>query len=362
MANPQPENGFVKLANEIWNEIIRRDFSKRQKDIILFIWRLSYGCQKKTALIPLLKDFELCGIGYQNIRKELDHLFNCRVVRWDKNSNIFSVNKDYEQWQISPVKGWDEEKFKELISKNLDERKAITSQNKKLGASQNKKPERGSQKGELLFASQNKKWLLLKTRSSGFLKREARLPSNPWGCKAKGVSKDIIKNNIKDSSCCLREDDSKNGHNPSTQNGINPASQDAVLAGDADSFRKADGLEYRRQVADLYLMRRGKGLEISVKDELFLDQLIADEVPIHVALAGITKAFDKFKPQHKRDEIKSLSYCEGIIYALLAEQPKEEESKEDVQSDSSNPSEDDCSEEEYKKMLEKLKAKRGVET
>lgn len=200
MANPQPENGFVKLANEIWNEIIRRDFSKRQKDIILFIWRLSYGCQKKTALIPKLKDFELCGIGQQNIRKELDYLTCSKVISWEKETNIFSVNKDYEQWQISPVRGWDEDKFRELISKNLEKK---ASQNKKKSTSQNKKFEGAKRTVKITFTSQNKKRLLLKTRSRYFLKQEARAPSNPWCCRVKRPSKDIIKDNIKDSSSSL---------------------------------------------------------------------------------------------------------------------------------------------------------------
>lgn len=200
MANPQPEHGFVKLANEIWNEIIRRDFSKRQKDIILFIWRLSYGCQKKTALVPRLKDFELCGIGQQNIRKELEFLSSCKVITWEKENNIFSVNKDYEQWQISPVRGWDEDKFRELISKNLDSK---TSQNKKNSTSQNKKFEDVKKVVKVTYTSQNKKSLLLKLRSYHFLKQEVRRGSNPWCCKVKRLSKDNIKDNIKDSSSSL---------------------------------------------------------------------------------------------------------------------------------------------------------------
>ncbi|MEC0170833.1 hypothetical protein [Paenibacillus graminis] len=101
---------------------------------------------------------------------------------------------------------------------------------------------------------------------------------------------------------------------------INSDSQDAVPAGDADSNRKAAELDYRRQIADLYLKRRAKGTELSPKDELFLDELIADGVPIFIVLDGINQAFDKFKPKHKKDEIKSLSYCEGIIYSLLSQQ------------------------------------------
>ncbi|UKS27181.1 replication protein [Paenibacillus sp. HWE-109] len=201
MANPQPENGFVKLANEIWNEIIRRDFSKRQKDIILFIWRLSYGCQKKFAVIPKLKDFELCGIGAQNITNELKYLASTKVIFWEKSESVFIVNKDYEQWQISPVRGWDEEKFKELIHLNLEKK---TSQNKKLS------PEK--KLVNIIITSQNKKLKLLKTRSRYFLKQEVRLPSNPCRCKVKRVSKDSIKYIIKKRTTTSTTTSSKNAH------------------------------------------------------------------------------------------------------------------------------------------------------
>ncbi|AIQ29326.1 hypothetical protein P40081_15070 [Paenibacillus sp. FSL P4-0081] len=350
MANPQPEDGYVKLANEIWNEIIRRDFSKRQKDIILFIWRLSYGCRKKTAIIPMLKDFEMCGVGYQNIRKELEHLSSSKVITWTKNTNVFSVNKDYEQWQITPVKGWSEERFKELISVNLVERRATNSQNEK--------PKRERSTGKLLYTSQNKKFLLLKTRSGGFSKQEVQVASNPCGCKAKRFPKDIIKNNIKDSSnsCCLKEDSIMN---QGSQNEIKPDSQDTVPAGDADSNRKAAELDYRKQVADLYLKRRAKGFDLTANDESFLEQLIADGVPISVAVDGINLSFDKFNPKHKRDEIKSLKYCEGRIYNLLSGQvEKTDEQNIKTVTESGTLAEPDYDQEEYQKKLERLKAKR----
>ncbi|ASA20906.1 replication protein [Paenibacillus donghaensis] len=354
MANPQPEDGYVKLANEIWNELIRRDFSKRQKDIILLIIRMSYGCRKKMASIPKLKDFEICGISPQNIKKELKLLVSSRVISWS-DGNVFSVIKDYEQWQITPVSGWDEVRFKELLSLNLSEGRSKTSQNKKF---QIVKP-----RGKIIYTSQNKKLILLKTRSAGFSKQEVKGVSNPCGCKAKRIPKDIIKNNIKDNSCCLKEDTEMNQGN---QNEFQTISQDAVPAGDTDSNRKAADLEYRRQVTDLYLKRRAKGIDLTVKDEILLDQLIADGVPISVALDGINQAFDKYKPQNKRDEIKSLKYCEGIIYGLFSKQEAaaevdtEKEDPEAPQSKLSGPPEPEFSQDEYQKKLEKLKAKRGV--
>ena len=121
MASPQLPNGYVRVANEIWDEVIRRDFSKRQKDILFFIWRLSYGCRKKTAYIPKLVYFENCGVGKNHIKNELLFLVDARVLKWDQETKIFEFNKDYEQWSVPAVKGWKEYRFSEILALNLKE-------------------------------------------------------------------------------------------------------------------------------------------------------------------------------------------------------------------------------------------------
>lgn len=160
----QLENGYIRIANEIWDEIIRRDFSKRQKDILHLILRLSYGCNKKVAHIPMLQDFALCGVTPNHIADELKFLKSCIVIDFDRTDMLFSFNKNYELWQVSPVKKWDDERFKELIHINL------TSQNRN-------------------FPKQE----LPKKGSENFPKREVEEPSKPYGSKAEGVSKDSIK-------------------------------------------------------------------------------------------------------------------------------------------------------------------------
>lgn len=117
MTDSRKKNGFVGIANQIWDEVIRRDFTKRQKDILLFIWRLSYGCNQEIAIIPMLKDFALCGVGKGHIGAELKHLENCKVIT--RNNNEYRFNENYDYWQISPVKGWDSNRFDELIFTNL---------------------------------------------------------------------------------------------------------------------------------------------------------------------------------------------------------------------------------------------------
>ncbi|QAS52831.1 replication protein [Halobacillus litoralis] len=189
MANPQTENGYIKIANEIIDEVIRRDFSKRQTAILHMIWRLSYGCNKKSAVIPKLKDFALCGVSKQNVTSELEHLETCRVIYWDRSTNEFTFNKDYEKWIITPRKGWKMEQFKEILRLNLSEK--FLKQEQK--SSQNKNSEDAK-------SSQNKNFetkKVLKIRTSEFLKQELPHGQIPSLSKVQRLSKDIIKD-IKD--------------------------------------------------------------------------------------------------------------------------------------------------------------------
>lgn len=205
MANPQKENGHIRIANELWDEVIRRDFSKRQKDIILFIWRLSYGVNQKTAYIPKLVYFELCGIGKNHIRKELEYLEHCKVIIWDKEERTFEVNKDYEQWQVSPVKSWFDYKFDELVHLNI--RKSSQKGNKKV-------PEMGTKKfpkQELFQEEENEKFPKQELSSSqngnNFSEKVPKTGTstieNPLQDKALRDSKDIFITSIKTSSSSI---------------------------------------------------------------------------------------------------------------------------------------------------------------
>lgn len=208
MASPQLQGGYIRIANEIWDEVIRRDFTKRQKDILFFIWRLSYGCQKRAAYIPQMKQFELCGVARTKVKDELLYLQKCRVLIWDQNNKLFEINKDYENWYISLVKTWDEQEFEELISMNLSQKKFPKREleipetgtlddledDAEFPKRESEVPEKGidgSQKG-----------------NSEFPKRESKVPekgivtpdeaSNGAASEASKDSKDI-KDNIKDS-------------------------------------------------------------------------------------------------------------------------------------------------------------------
>jgi phage replication O-like protein O len=122
MASPQCENGYTRTANELSEAIMQSDFSKRQLNILNLIIRMSYGCGKKSALVKY-NDFELVGVYKADIKKELDYLSSVRVISIEYITNLSMIeaalNKNYDQWRVSLVKGFCAEKWEQLLHRNL---------------------------------------------------------------------------------------------------------------------------------------------------------------------------------------------------------------------------------------------------
>ncbi|MMZ50566.1 hypothetical protein D1872_122840 [compost metagenome] len=171
----------------------------------------------------------------------------------------------------------------------------------------------------------------------------------------------------KESSCCLTPEDEINSKDegiPSSRQGADPATPETDTDSGQDEISSSD-INYRNAVANKYLQRRGKGLDITAADETSIDELQATGVPLQTALDGIDQSFDKFKPKHRRDEIRSLSYCTTIIFSLHALREVVSKSKK-VETPSPDKAEpqievppSEYTEEDIQSMLAKLRAKQG---
>jgi len=53
MANPQPEDGHIDIANEIAEKLARTQLSGTEHKIIWAIWRKTWGWHKKEDRISL---------------------------------------------------------------------------------------------------------------------------------------------------------------------------------------------------------------------------------------------------------------------------------------------------------------------
>lgn len=198
MASPQTEQGHIRIANELWNEILRRDFSKRQQNLILFLWRLSYGTGQKDCIIDKFNTLELTGMYKQDVKKELKYLRECAVLNWNENDMVFSINKNYKLWQVSPNKNWDSEKFKELIHQNISRKKV----SKTLTSVDDSKHEEVSK--TLTYKSKT----VSKTLTTKLVKHLLSHRLNLSGARLESIPKDIIKD-IKDIDI---KDNNNNAH------------------------------------------------------------------------------------------------------------------------------------------------------
>jgi hypothetical protein len=102
------------------SEIIKRDFSKRQQKIILFIKMLSFPFGKTWAVIPNMQDFELCGINKTVVNEELKKLVELNVLSWDKVGNRFSIREPHG-WLVSYHTGYNDARAGDVFTLNLND-------------------------------------------------------------------------------------------------------------------------------------------------------------------------------------------------------------------------------------------------
>lgn len=268
MANPQAEKGHMRIANEIWNEMIRRKLTLRQKNILDLILRLSWGCGQKAAVIPQMKDFELCGVRREHVTLELNQLVEMKVIVWDKNRNEFSFNKDYDQWQVTPVSGWSIERFNDLLSMNLTQ--------------------------------------------STVTKTVTRLPKKQFSYRKKGVTGlPKVQSEQGENPCGSRDEDT------SKTSSLKQSFKELTTTDDMADLPFPEQPEEDEhpmlQVEQHFLMRRGKGLTLSALDLDEITKLFTAGVPVEVIKEGIDKAFEDFKQKQRPGEITSFRYCVGPI-------------------------------------------------
>jgi DNA-binding transcriptional ArsR family regulator len=66
-------------------------------------------------------------------------------------------------------------------------------------------------------------------------------------------------------------------------------------------------------IANKFIQRRAHGFDLSPEDELAINRLLGDNIPIDIILKYIDEIFDEYKPKHRLDYIRSFTYLEKAI-------------------------------------------------
>lgn len=102
MANPQIENGYTKISNELLDAIIRQKLSGHEFRIAMLVIRKTYGYNKKQDAISLSQMAKSVGISKIRCSQVINRLQLQKIVTVTENINgivkKYLFNKDYEQW------------------------------------------------------------------------------------------------------------------------------------------------------------------------------------------------------------------------------------------------------------------------
>lgn len=107
MGSPQVEDGFTKIANELFDALLKFDFSGRQLKVAMAIIRKTYGYNKASDELSISQIVEITGISKGNVSQSINSLAEMNiVVKTDgKHANCLSINKHYMEWSAVPKSG-----------------------------------------------------------------------------------------------------------------------------------------------------------------------------------------------------------------------------------------------------------------
>ena len=96
MASPQIEDGYTRIANEILEELIRRNLSPNQWRVLLYIIRKTYGFQKKADYIANFQIVEATRLCKAVVSRCLKNLGDMQLIT--RKGKYIGFQKDWEKW------------------------------------------------------------------------------------------------------------------------------------------------------------------------------------------------------------------------------------------------------------------------
>ena len=102
-ANPQLENGYLKIANELWEALCKVVLNSSEQRALWGIIRYTYGWNAKQAPVSIGQLSTLCGTSKRTIQRGLKSLEGRNIIIRERTSagrpSILGINKHYTDWQ-----------------------------------------------------------------------------------------------------------------------------------------------------------------------------------------------------------------------------------------------------------------------
>lgn len=101
MANPQLENGYVSIANEIAESLCHTNLSAYESRFLWCVFRKTYGWKKKSDYIATSQFVEITGIHKSHVSRTKSRLLKRKIVT--QIGNHISFNKNHDEWIELPI-------------------------------------------------------------------------------------------------------------------------------------------------------------------------------------------------------------------------------------------------------------------
>lgn len=99
MANPQKENGYTPIANEIMDKLAKSPIRSEVRRVIDFILRKTYGFNKKADIISLSQFVEGTEMKKSCVCRALKEGVANKLIL--KGENGYSFNKNTDEWGVA---------------------------------------------------------------------------------------------------------------------------------------------------------------------------------------------------------------------------------------------------------------------
>jgi phage replication O-like protein O len=106
MANPQKENGFTPIANEILDALCGIEIPSASRRCLDVILRKTYGYQKKSDAISVTQFLEKTNLSERTIYRAIKKLEEMKLVITEKKigrPTEYKLNKNHETWCSRPL-------------------------------------------------------------------------------------------------------------------------------------------------------------------------------------------------------------------------------------------------------------------
>ncbi len=106
MANPQKEDGYTPIANEILEQLARVSMPNSEFRVLMVLFRKTYGWNKKEDEISLSQFSSSSGLHRSHVCRALMGLIKKNIVTKVGNGYItkYKIQKDFDKWNSLPYR------------------------------------------------------------------------------------------------------------------------------------------------------------------------------------------------------------------------------------------------------------------